>query len=288
MSWPSCKTYKLSRLSASYRVQDSSNMLKESKRFGIMCLRVIMTASHGLDPGLFPQVMTWLRRRNACGCSYFWCFCTCSRSLVLLAIVAAVNYVLLVVCSLCLLFRQFVAAAHAGDGNRGKLWTSHTALWRIQQGCFHASDTYNLMNAVESCMPWGHSKHGVWSDSSSKFGRKKENVHRMSCQITFPTLHVWWFLGFSAPCQHVGPHTPTCTPSVHLSHRSPLFPFPPLPFPWCPRATLVIFCALPWFVLLVFSRINCDHSLRKKDFGGDHVFGFPTCQLAGPSRTLRH
>ena len=41
--------------------------------------------------------------------------------LVLLAIVAAVNYVLLVVCSLCLLFRQFVAAAHAGDGSRGKL-----------------------------------------------------------------------------------------------------------------------------------------------------------------------
>ena len=72
----------------------------------------------------------------------------------------------------------------------------------------------------------------------------------MSCQITFPTLHVWWFLGFSAPCQHVGPHTPTCTPSVHLSHRSPLFPFPPLPFPWCPRAILVIFCALPWWFSL--------------------------------------
>ena len=49
----------------------------------------------------------------------------------------------------------------------------------------------------------------------------------------------------------MGHHTPPCTPSVHLSHRSPLFPFPPLLFPWCPRAVLVICCALPWFVPLV-------------------------------------
>ena len=65
MSWPSCKTCKLSRVSASYRVRDCSfKHVQTGFSYVSSNKNMTQTASFGLDRGLLPKVVIWLKKET--------------------------------------------------------------------------------------------------------------------------------------------------------------------------------------------------------------------------------